>query len=133
MILPMQKSFRKSGFITRDWYPLFLAVRRGDRSFEEQYLAGHISHDAKRIYEILAGGESLPVHDLKQSAGFGPGGQSAFDRALVELQMGLYHDERPAAENLNPGRVLWLVIYRVLYHRDILGRFRLSRSCSDPS
>ncbi len=82
--------FRKSGFITRDWYPLFLAVRRGDRSFEEQYLAGHISHDAKRIYEILAGGESLPVHDLKQSAGFGPGGQSAFDRALVELQMGLF-------------------------------------------
>jgi len=82
--------FGKSGYITRDWYPLFLAARRGVRDFEEHYLAGHISHDAKRIYEILEDGDPLPVHDLRQTAGFTAGGKNAFDRALIELQMGLF-------------------------------------------
>jgi hypothetical protein len=41
--------FKKSGFITKDWYPYFLAVRRGNMSFDESYDNGTISHFAKRI------------------------------------------------------------------------------------
>jgi hypothetical protein len=41
--------FKKSGFITKEWYPYFLAVRRSGLSFDEAYENGKISHFAKRI------------------------------------------------------------------------------------
>lgn len=44
--------FRTSGFITKEWYPYFYAVRRQGETFEEAYENGTISQMAKRIYEI---------------------------------------------------------------------------------
>ena len=82
--------FKKSGYITRDWYPLFLAVRRGSISFEEAYESGTISHFAKRIYEVVAQNGTLPLHGIKDLAGFSKEDKSGFDRALVELQMRMF-------------------------------------------
>ncbi|MCL2170270.1 MAG: hypothetical protein FWB74_09655 [Defluviitaleaceae bacterium] len=82
--------FKKSGFITKEWYPYFLATRRGDATFEEAYADGKISHNAKRIYEAVAGAEVLPVPLIKEHAGFSKDDKSAFDKALTELQMGMY-------------------------------------------
>ena len=81
--------FKKSGFITRDWYPYFLAARRG-HSFEEAYASGTISHDAKRIYDVITQNGQLPSHIIKQLAGFTKESKAAFERALVELQMQMY-------------------------------------------
>lgn len=81
--------FKTSGFITRQWYPCFYAVRRKGESFEEAYARGGISHTAKRIYEIVAAGE-VALHEIKALGGFGKADKGQFDRALVELQMGLY-------------------------------------------
>ena len=78
--------FKKSGFITREWYPYFLAARRSG-SFQDMYESGMISHDAKRVYDIIAQNDATPSHIVKQAAGFTKESKAAFDRALVELQM----------------------------------------------
>lgn len=82
--------FKKSGFITKQWYPYFLAARRGTMSFEDKYLDGLFSRDAKRIYDCINEHGSLPFHAIKVLAGFGKEDKSSFERALVELQMKLY-------------------------------------------
>lgn len=82
--------FKKSGYLTKDWYPYFLAVRRGGMSFEEAYQNGTISHYGKRIYDALQNADALPVHIIKQLVEFSGNEKSKFERGLVELQMGLF-------------------------------------------
>ena len=81
--------FKTSGFITRAWYPHFYAVRRNGQSFEDAYEAGQLSHMAKRIYEIVQGGD-IALHEIKARGGFGKEDKAKFDKALLELQMGMY-------------------------------------------
>ena len=82
--------FRKSGYITREWYPCFLAARRGGRSFDEEYGDGVISNHCKRIYDLLRDGGALPLHAIKQMGAFSPEDKAKFDKALIDLQMKLY-------------------------------------------
>lgn len=82
--------FRKSGYIAKEWAPYFLAVRRENRSFDEEYSEGTISNYAKRIYDAVIENGTLPLHGIKQLAGFGKDEKSQFDRALTELQMKMY-------------------------------------------
>lgn len=82
--------FKKSGYITKDWAPYFIAIRRGNRCFEEDYENGVMSHSAKQIYEVIQENGTLPLHAIKQLAGFNKEDKSQFDRALVELQMNMF-------------------------------------------
>jgi hypothetical protein len=82
--------FRKGGFITRDWYPYFLAARRSGRTFEDAYSDGLISHCAKRVYDILSAYGALSIHEIKALAGFGKDEKFRFEKAVTDLQMGLY-------------------------------------------
>jgi len=82
--------FRKAGYITKKWYPYFLAARREGFSFEDAYFDGSVSQVAKRIYDTVSAHERLPVHEIKRLAGFSREEKSKFDRALTELQMKLY-------------------------------------------
>jgi len=82
--------FKKSGFITKEWYPYFLAVRRGGMSFDEAYENGTISHFAKRIYDVVYSNGAMPLHGVKEIAGFTKDEKSGFDRAITELQMKMY-------------------------------------------
>ena len=82
--------FKKAGYITKEWYPYFLAARRKGNTFEDEYSDGKISHFAKRIYDVVAEYDSLPVHEIKQIAGFMREDKSKFDSALTELQMRMY-------------------------------------------
>lgn len=81
---------KKSGYITEEWYPYFLALRRGNTIFSEDYADGKTSNMAKRIYEVIDEYEVLPVHGLKTLLGVGKEEKSAFDKALVELQENMY-------------------------------------------
>lgn len=81
--------FKTSGYITKDYYPYFYAVRRNGESFEEAYERGAVSHTAKRIYDIVSTGE-VALHEIKALGGFGKEDKALFDKALVELQMGLF-------------------------------------------
>lgn len=82
--------FKKSGYITKDWYPYFLKLRRDGASFAEKYAEGTASNYAKRIYDVLEANDSLPVHTLKELAGFSSEDKSKFDRAITELQTGMF-------------------------------------------
>lgn len=82
--------FRKSGYISKEFYPYFLAARREGQTLEEEYEKGLISHLAKRIYEIVLEYGTLPVHAIKQISGITKEDKSKFDRAMVELQMKMY-------------------------------------------
>ena len=82
--------FKKSGYITKEWYPYFLAVRRETMDFEDAYYNGTISQEAKRIYDVINDHDCLPLHTIKQMAAFGKEDKSKFERALVELQMRMY-------------------------------------------
>jgi len=82
--------FRKGGFITRKWYPYFLTARQKGESFSDSYDDGHISHYAKRVHDTLSLCGALPTHEIKIHGGFGRDEQSRFEKALAELQMGLY-------------------------------------------
>ncbi len=81
--------FKTSGFITREWYPCFYAVRRRGESFAEAYERGTVSHTAKRIYDIVSEGPAA-LHEIKALGGFSKEDKASFDRALVELQMRLF-------------------------------------------
>jgi len=82
--------FRKSGWITREWFPYFLSVRRHCQSFEDAYFSGTVSHFAKRIYDCVRAQGRIPFHELKRLAGFAPEDQAGFERALIDLQMRLF-------------------------------------------
>ncbi len=81
--------FKTSGYITKEWYPYFYAVRRHGESLEEAYERGAVSFDAKRIYDIVASGDTA-LHEIKALGGFGKEDKARFDRSLTELQMGLF-------------------------------------------
>jgi hypothetical protein len=82
--------FRKSGYITKEWYPYFLAARRKGKNFADEYADGTLSHFAKQIHDIVTQNEPMPLHAIKQIGGFSKADNSSFDRALVELQMKMY-------------------------------------------
>lgn len=80
----------KPAFISREWYPYFLAARRGGESFEDAYEEGRMSHECQRIMALLEEGKPLAVHEIKLLAGFDKGSQSRFEGALSTLQMGFF-------------------------------------------
>jgi len=81
--------FRKMGFITLEWAPYFLSVRR-QQSFDEAYADGKMSLLAKRIHDMLVDGDTVPVHVMKKELDIGKAEKSAFERTLVELEMGMF-------------------------------------------
>lgn len=82
--------FKASGYLTKEFYPYFYSVRRGEEAFGDAYADGKISHEAKIIYEIIKEGGVAALHEIKQLGGFGKESKSAFDRAVTELQMKMY-------------------------------------------
>jgi len=82
--------FKKSGYITQEFYPYFLTLRRGGRDFDDEYADGLISQYAKRIYDVIRENGELPLQEIKSLGGFGHDEKSKFDSALTELQMRLY-------------------------------------------
>lgn len=81
--------FRTSGYITKEWYPYFYAVRRQGGAFEEAYENGTVSGTAKKIYEIVSGGK-IAMNEIKQVGGFHREDNAKFERAIVELQLRMF-------------------------------------------
>ena len=82
--------FKKSGYITQEFYSYFLALRRNGRGFDDEYADGLISNYAKRIYDVICEHGELPLGEIKSLGGFTREDKSKFDSALTSLQMGLY-------------------------------------------
>ncbi len=82
--------FKKSGYITKEWFPYFYRIRRGGRELQEEYEEGNVSLYAKRVYDQLSEHRELPLHLIKEYGGFGREDKSRFDSAVTQLQMDLY-------------------------------------------
>ncbi len=82
--------FGTSGYITKEWYPLFLKVRRQGMVFDEWYDEGKASQMEKQIYEAVSGNGQVALHDLKRMCGITKETASKFDRALTNLQKNLF-------------------------------------------
>lgn len=55
----------------------------------DAYEAGKISRAAKRIYDIVSQRHAA-LHEIKALGHFGREDKSSFDRAMIELQMGMF-------------------------------------------
>lgn len=82
--------FKKSGYITKEWFPYFYAVRRKGLMLDEEYAEGSVSRTAVRIYKLIEEYKELPLHLMKQYGGFTKEDKTGFDRAITELQMKFY-------------------------------------------
>ena len=80
----------KAGFISRSWYPLFVAYRRNGLDFAERKAAGMSSRPCSVIMDILESGEQFFTYELKGIGGFGRNGMGGFEGALTKLQMETY-------------------------------------------
>jgi hypothetical protein len=82
--------FRKGGYITKEWYPFFLAARREGMEFEDEYESGAMSSYAKRIYGFVRERGAAPIETIRKLGGFSRQDKSKVESALIELQMRLY-------------------------------------------
>lgn len=82
--------FGAGGYITKEWYPYFLAVRRQGFTFDEWYQEGKAGLLEKKIYESIEQNEHMALHDLKRECGITKETSGQFDRALTNLQKNLF-------------------------------------------
>lgn len=80
----------KGGWITKEWLPYFMSVRRGKKSFEEFYYEGLMSSAAKRVYELIANTPNLSLQEIKIMGGFNKDEKYEFEAALTALQMKMF-------------------------------------------
>lgn len=84
---------KKAGFISKEWLPYFLNFRRDGYDFNAFWEDGKASFKQKRIMDLYAEGlqnREYYSNDLKQTAGFGKGGEKGFEGIITGLQMQLY-------------------------------------------
>lgn len=80
----------RAGFISKEWFPVFAAVRRDGYDFDSRYEDGLASRRAKMIIDTLLENEVLPSHELKALAGFGKGGEKGYESTITQLQQQTY-------------------------------------------
>jgi hypothetical protein len=82
--------FGMPSFISREWYPCFLAARRDGRSFEDVWDQGLMSGEAKRIYDLFLSRSLLATHEIKQLGGFEGKSKGRYESAMTALQTGMF-------------------------------------------
>ena len=82
--------FNKGGWITKEWFPYFMAIRRDHKTFYEVYNDGLINTTAKRIYDIICDTPNIPLHEIKSMLGCDKSQKSRFETALNTLQMKMF-------------------------------------------
>lgn len=82
------KLFRKkAGYVSKEWIPDFINVRRAGMDFAERYEAGLIYYKDKAIYETVCLYGSLMTPHLKMQCNYHKGGNTGFETAVTRLQM----------------------------------------------
>lgn len=81
---------KKPGFISLEWYPIFLSARRKGQSFYESFNDGLLSSYAKQIYTLFNSYDILATHEIKALCGFTKETNLKYESAMNELQMGMF-------------------------------------------
>jgi len=84
---------KKPMLVSLDLLPCFYALSENYGDLDDyllEYQDGKLSEEAKRVYEALLEHGALPTSHLRRKAGLGGKGNAGrFDRAILELQLGL--------------------------------------------
>ena len=81
---------RGSGYITREWYPYFIAARRQGLSFDEAWEDGKITELSRRIYEAVRDNGRVATHDIKRLAGLVGETSAHIEKAMTDLQSAMF-------------------------------------------
>ena len=77
--------FQKGGYITKEWAPYFLAVKRQHQSFEQVYQAGQMSYMEHTILRFIEKQGEAALHEIKAAVG-----EKGLEAALARLQTGMF-------------------------------------------
>jgi len=80
----------KAGFISKEWFPKFANVRRDGYDFDSLYEDGYAKRRCKKIMDLFEQKDIISSIEMRDSAGFGKGGEKNFNGILTELQMQTY-------------------------------------------
>ena len=80
----------RGGWITREWYPYFLAVRRAGREFDELYADGLAGEMEKRVYHAVREAGVISAHEIKAELGCTGKAGAKVESALTKLQMRMF-------------------------------------------
>lgn len=81
---------KKAGFISKKWLPYFANYRRDGYDFDALWDDEKASIRQKKIMDCFHTQDELYSNVLKQTAGFGKGGEKNFDGTITDLQMKTY-------------------------------------------
>lgn len=86
---------RKAGFISMEWFPVFVNFRRDGYDFDARWDDELIGIRHKGIMDCFENSSNSRIAEytglqLKQLAGFGKGGHKNFDGIMTDLQMQTY-------------------------------------------
>lgn len=78
----------KAGYVSEDWVPELVNLRRRGADFYELYDAGGLSWPARQLFETVSGSPGgILSRDLKRRCGYEGKGAKGFDPLMAELQM----------------------------------------------
>lgn len=80
----------KAGFVSKAWFPVLANYRRDGSDFDTRWEEGIANLRSKKIMDCLEVLPEMSAVALKQSAGFGKGGEKNFPGIVTELQMQTY-------------------------------------------
>lgn len=96
------KFFRnKAAFISLEWFPLFAALRRNGYDFDALWEDEKAAYREKRVMDRFLEKNEWLTPQLKQAAGFGPGGDKNFSGVLTGLEMKTYLTVKDFRQRLN--------------------------------
>lgn len=81
---------KKTGFISKEWFPCFANYRRDGYDFDSLYEDGYAKNRSKKIMDLFEQKEIISTIEMKNEAGFGKEGEKNFNGILTELQMNMY-------------------------------------------
>lgn len=81
---------KKGGWITKEWYPYFLSVRRGGLSADELYNEGNLSRMERDLYRLVVEKPGISLHELKAIMGIRKENASRFETSITGLQKRLF-------------------------------------------
>ena len=81
---------KKTGFISKEWFPCFANYRRDGYDFDALWGDELASHRQKKIMDLFAAGQEYCSPELKRRAGFGRGGEKNFEGTITGLQTQAY-------------------------------------------
>lgn len=82
--------FKKGGWITKEWYPYFLAIRRKGKSFEEVYYDGLLPILAKEVYSLISERPDISLYEIKNVLTLGNNRKTELDKVINDLQMTMF-------------------------------------------